>query len=672
MNKDAQKINSPMLDLRASFVPKTFDKESRTVECVLTSTLTVDRYNWSYGMYKEILSMEAGHIRADRIKTGGAPVLNNHGTAFFGGVKDLGDVLGVVEKFWVEGEQAKAILRFADTPDVEMILRKIETGILKNISIGYRVHKYEDVTPKDVIEPKTLKAIDWEIFEASVVAIPADYTAMMKQQKAQGLEMNEVEIVKKRSEEKPVDEAVVEEKPSEEVSAPLDAQATEGESVMNTEEQPAQEAAPSVDAQSESLEQKGAEGERARILEIKKSVKLAKLSDEFADKLIQKGVKLEDARKAIFDEMAKGQIEVKSQNPSVTVVRDERETFRQAGLDAILHRSAPSRFKMTENGRRFAGFTLKELARKSLEIQGVDTSGMNAMDLVGRALHTTSDFPYILADAINKSLRSAYEESPKTFTAWAKRASASDFKNITRTQLNNFPTLTKVLEHGEIQSKTVSEEKETYSLASYAGIVGISRQAIINDDLSAFDRLAAGAGVAAAALESDIVYAILTANAALNDGVALFHANHANLGTGVINVANLGAGRAAMRKQKAGGRVLNLRPAFLIVPAALETLAQQYINQGIVPDQGANANPFQNSMGLVVEPRLDDTSALVWYMAAQPSLIDTVEYCYLDGAEGVYTETQMGFESEGVKIKVRHDFAAKAIDYKGLYKSSGA
>jgi len=54
------------------------------------------------------------------------------------------------------------------------------------------------------------------------------------------------------------------------------------------------------------------------------------------------------------------------------------------------------------------------------------------------------------------------------------------------------------------------------------------------------------------------------------------------------------------------------------------------------------------------------------------SLIDTVEYAYLDGNEGVYTETQMGYEIDGVQIKARHDFAAKAIDFRGLYKNNGA
>jgi hypothetical protein len=51
--------------------------------------------------------------------------------------------------------------------------------------------------------------------------------------------------------------------------------------------------------------------------------------------------------------------------------------------------------------------------------------------------------------------------------------------------------------------------------------------------------------------------------------------------------------------------------------------------------------------------------------------IDTIEYCYLDGNEGVYIETRNGFEVDGMEIKARLDFAAKAIDFRGLYKSTG-
>jgi hypothetical protein len=52
--------------------------------------------------------------------------------------------------------------------------------------------------------------------------------------------------------------------------------------------------------------------------------------------------------------------------------------------------------------------------------------------------------------------------------------------------------------------------------------------------------------------------------------------------------------------------------------------------------------------------------------------VDTIEYAYLEGEEGIFTETRQGFEVDGVEIKVRHVFGAKAIDFRGMYKNAGA
>ena len=61
-----------------------------------------------------------------------------------------------------------------------------------------------------------------------------------------------------------------------------------------------------------------------------------------------------------------------------------------------------------------------------------------------------------------------------------------------------------------------------------------------------------------------------------------------------------------------------------------------------------------------------------WYLIADPAQIDTVEYCYLEGQQGVYIETKQGFEVDGVEIKARMDFGAAALDYRGLQKNAGA
>ena len=74
---------------------------------------------------------------------------------------------------------------------------------------------------------------------------------------------------------------------------------------------------------------------------------------------------------------------------------------------------------------------------------------------------------------------------------------------------------------------------------------------------------------------------------------------------------------------------------------------------------------------MIVEPRLDADSKKSWYMAADPSQIDTIEIAYLQGQTGVYTETEQGFDIDGIKIKARLDVGVKAIDHRGLFKNPG-
>ncbi len=90
------------------------------------------------------------------------------------------------------------------------------------------------------------------------------------------------------------------------------------------------------------------------------------------------------------------------------------------------------------------------------------------------------------------------------------------------------------------------------------------------------------------------------------------------------------------------------------------------------PNGTADVNTYAGRMSIVEEPRLLPASgAKPWFLAADPSRIDTVEFAYLEGQEGVYTETRMGFTVDGMEIKARADFAAKAIDWRGLYRNPG-
>ena len=138
------------------------------------------------------------------------------------------------------------------------------------------------------------------------------------------------------------------------------------------------------------------------------------------------------------------------------------------------------------------------------------------------------------------------------------------------------------------------ESAEKYSLSKSGGIVSLTWESLVNDDLSAFDRIPVALAAEAAAIEGDIVYGILTGNPNMADGKALFHADHSNLaGSGAaITDITLGAGRAAMRKQKGmKERVLNLTPGFLIVGPDKETEANKYTSASFVAAKAGDIKP---------------------------------------------------------------------------------
>lgn len=427
------------------------------------------------------------------------------------------------------------------------------------------------------------------------------------------------------------------------------------------------------------------EAERTRSLTISSLVRQHGLDASFGEQLIKDGVTLDNARAQILDQLAAAAPRAGQSEVTPAQARGTGETeisYRDAVSAALMHRHNPGVHKLPDSAREFRGMSLLDQARDALERRGVTTRGMSRMEIATAAfqmrsagLHSTSDFPAILANVANKTLRSAYDSTPRSFTAWARRATIADFKPVSRTQLGGAPDLLKVNEAGEFKYGTMGDRKETYALATYGRIIGITRQTVINDDMGAFTRVPEAFGASAADLESDLVYALLTGSVTMSDGVALFHATHSNLLTGaVIDETSLKAAYKAFAKQKGlEGRLISILPKYLVVPSGDRAVEARKQVTAITPSKTADVNAFANQLEVIEEPRLIPAAGTdPWFLAADSNRIDTVEYAYLDGQDGVYTETRMGFEVDGMEIKARHDFATAAIDWRGLAKNPGA
>ena len=290
--------------------------------------------------------------------------------------------------------------------------------------------------------------------------------------------------------------------------------------------------------------------ERARIAGIQEAGRKLGVPTEVVSDLVTRGVALPEARAALIDAAAARDSATETRPHVRMSGQDEVETRRAAVEQALLHRYEPGQHQLTPAAREWRGLSLIEMARSFLEAEGIRVRGMGRDEIATRALHTTSDFPQILASVTNRTLRAAYEAAPRSYQIVARRTSVADFKNVQRLQLGEAPQLEKVNEAGEFKRGTIGEAKESYRVETYGKVVGITRQVLINDDLDAFTRVPALFGTAAATLESDVVWGIFTANAAMADGKTLFHAGHGNLaGTGTaLDVVNLAKARTAMAR----------------------------------------------------------------------------------------------------------------------------
>ena len=665
----------PMQLRRAPILPATVNSEARSVDVVFTTGAAVRRRRWTGWdtsvPFDEILEVSDRAVDLTRLNAG-APALDSHS------VWSSHSQVGVVERAWIAGKEGKATIRFPREgldQAADRMFGLISDGIIRNVSVGYSIERVKVVEPaaKGEVEQRIVER--WTPLEVSFVTVPADPRAQVR---AADQASYPVEIVDTRMQK--------------EASMPESTTTVAGDVPANTEirQQPVAapanpeptaarmpEPAPAPD--SEAIATRAREAERDRVSTIYDLTGRLNLERSFAEDLVKRGVSVDESRRLILDQVAAKSDDTRT-FPHVSIPlggRDERITRRDAVANALLHRYSPTLFPLEDAARQYRGMTLLELARESLGNAGVNTRGLSRDEVATRALHSTSDFPEILSAVTNKTLRQAYDAYPRTFALFCRQVLATDFKSMHRVQLGEAPQLLEVGESGEFKRGTLGESKESYKVKTYGRVVAITRQVLINDDLDAFTRIPAMYGNSIAQLESDVVWGIITANPAMADGNALFHATHKNLaGTGAaLDVASVGSARAAMALQTGLDKktVLNIRPAFLIVPAALELKAEQLVAQNLVPADSAKVVPQSiRTLSPISEPRLDAASATSWYLAASPNQIDTIEYAYLEGQQGAYIETRNGFDVDGVEIKCRLDFGAKAIDWRGLYKNPGA
>lgn len=591
----------------------TVNHEARTVEAIASTGAPVQRAGF-------IERLDLAQVDLSRLI--GAPLLDGHRSG------STRDQLGIVEAAEVRPEGIWVRLRFRSNDAAMAVLADIGDGTLRGLSIGYSVAEWKEGREG---AQRIRTATRWTPVEVSIVPVPADTGAHFRNGE------NDMPTSNNGATEAPLVERVQRNG------------YTEVRLIDFAESNPELMHRAFVNR------------------EIRAIADTAGLPREWADSQIDAGASTHDAREAAFAAMRErgAQTAPRTTRADITLDNSDPQVIATRAGEALYARSHPEH-EISAPARAFAYMTFTDHAREALRRSGITCSGLSGDTLITRALHTTSDFPLILGDAVNRELRAAYNAAPSGARQLARQSTARDFRLKRKLMLGDAPALEKVNEGGEFKSGTIGEAEETYRIATFGKIIGITRQMMVNDDRGAFTDLPRKMGIAARAFENDFIVNMITSNPAMSDGNAVFHASHGNiLASGSLDLTGLANARLAMRRQTGpGGMMIEVTPGYVLVPPELETTAEKLLAE-ITATTSDDVNPFSN-LTLLVEPRLTDDNQ--FYVVADPASVEGLEYAYLEGAPGPQTETRAGFEVDGVQTKIRLDFGAGWIDYRGWFR----
>ncbi len=326
--------------------------------------------------------------------------------------------------------------------------------------------------------------------------------------------------------------------------------------------------------------------------------------------------------------------------------------------------------------------SMLEIMKASFALDGREIpSDQNQMI---RAGFSTVSLPTALGNTANKIAMEAYQQAVPTWRSFCAIKSASNFKQHTGVRLTDRFNLKELPPAGTIKHGSLSESTYAYQIDTYAKMLRLTRQDIINDDLGLFNDTAQAFGRGSQRKLSDIVYTVALANAG-----SFFHAaDNSNYQEGAgtaLQASALTSALLLMRGQTdADGAVLDIAPKTLLVPPELEETAKALLQSDFIQLTSTTAagaptgNVHKNALALEVESRLSNStftgySALAWYLFASPADAPLIA-AFLNGQESPTIEF-FGLDSEpsnlGVTWRVYIDFGAALADPKAAVKSKG-
>ena len=412
------------------------------------------------------------------------------------------------------------------------------------------------------------------------------------------------------------------------------------------------------------------------------------LSDDEVDAIVLAADRdVKTARLAVLDRLDARSKKAPINPSQVTLVSDQADKRRNAAGIALTHRAfqASGLPSSVEKARR-AGIaiptelelpklndeTLHLMRRKSLvelgadylASRGIDPRHMDSATIAERVLSSGSDFPLLLADAMNKILMAPFVVRPSPWRNFAREVPARDFKTIKFLRRSSAPPVKKLeSEDAEVKYGGYSERQETAELETYAGGVKFSRKLFINDDLGAFATQTLGLGDSINDNRDDVVCGVVTGSDNLADGHPLFHSAHANIsattGTDITAIEAAEDKMASQIETRRDGttRKLNYDVECWFGARSEMVAVDKVVNpSGYLPSAATNA---AGGMSLNKPTYWDQRLALTprYYYGICASRTGLV-FGGLQGSSAPKFSSAIDFDTEGAKFKALDDFYA--------------
>lgn len=313
---------------------------------------------------------------------------------------------------------------------------------------------------------------------------------------------------------------------------------------------------------------------------------------------------------------------------------------------------------------------------------------------------STSDFPILFADILDRQMLGAYEATEPTWQAYCRRGVVPDFRNVKRFAIDGAEsTLDRVEELEEYPEASLEESKDEYRVYKMGRRLALSWETLINDDLGAFTDIPARLARAARRTESKIATGLFVGPNGPHG--TLYNASNTIPGNPDLSLDGLQAAMTLLSEQvDEDGEPIVVDMVTLVVPPALEIIAQNILNaveidlrtNGGSNDQRLRArNWMSNRVQLQVEPYIPHVAGTngnsSWFLFANPNTgRPAIELGFLRGNEqpalyerlpnarrvGGSGDASESFEDDSRQWRVRHVLGGARLTSTGGRKATVA